>query len=44
VARTGADIIVAGSAVFRGRTPLENAKFMINAANHAAKAPDADNT
>jgi ribulose-phosphate 3-epimerase len=44
VARTGADIIVAGSAVFRGKTPLENAKFMINAANDAAKGLDADKT
>lgn len=31
VARMGADIIVAGSAVFDGKAPLENAKFMSNA-------------
>jgi ribulose-phosphate 3-epimerase len=30
VARMGADIIVTGSAVFRGGAPLENAKFMID--------------
>lgn len=28
------DIIVTGSAVFDGKTPLENAKFMINAVNN----------
>jgi ribulose-phosphate 3-epimerase len=39
VARMGADIIVTGSAVFDGKTPLENAKFMISAVNDAAKAP-----
>jgi len=38
VARTGADIIVTGSAVFRGKTPLENAKFMISAVDNAVKA------
>jgi len=31
VAAMGADIIVTGSAVFRGNTPLENAKFMMSA-------------
>lgn len=31
VARMGADIIVAGSAVFDGKAPLENARFMMNA-------------
>jgi len=31
VARMGADIIVTGSAVFRGNTPLESAKFMMSA-------------
>ena len=31
VARMGADIIVTGSAVFDGKAPLENAKFMSNA-------------
>jgi len=31
VAAMGADIIVTGSAVFRGNTPLENARFMISA-------------
>ncbi len=37
VARMGADIIVTGSAVFRGNTPLENAKSMMSAADDAAK-------
>ncbi|MHC4326162.1 MAG: ribulose-phosphate 3-epimerase, partial [Planctomycetota bacterium] len=36
VARMDADIIVTGSAVFDGKTPLENAKFMISAVNEAA--------
>jgi ribulose-phosphate 3-epimerase len=36
VARMGVDIIVTGSAVFDGKTPLENAKFMISAVNDAA--------
>ena len=36
VARMDVDIIVTGSAVFDGKTPLENAKFMINAVNDAA--------
>lgn len=31
VARMGADIIVTGSAVFDGKAPLENAKYMIDA-------------
>ena len=31
VAQMGADIIVTGSAVFDGKTPLENARFMIDA-------------
>jgi ribulose-phosphate 3-epimerase len=35
VARMDADIIVTGSAVFDGKTPLENAKFMIDAVNDA---------
>ncbi len=35
IARMDADIIVTGSAVFDGKTPLENAKFMINAVNDA---------
>jgi len=39
VARMGADIIVTGSAVFDGKTPLENARFMISAVNDAAKVP-----
>ena len=38
IARMGADIIVTGSAVFDGKTPLENAKYMISAVNAAAKA------
>lgn len=37
VARMGADIIVTGSAVFDGKAPLENAKFMINAVNNAVE-------
>ena len=36
VARMGADIIATGSAVFDGKTPLENARFMISAVNKAA--------
>jgi len=36
VARMNADIIVTGSAVFDGKTPLENTKFMINAVNDAS--------
>ena len=36
VARMDVDIIVTGSAVFDGKTPLENAQFMINAVNNAA--------
>lgn len=35
VARIGADIIVTGSAVFDGKKPLENAKFMISAVRDA---------
>ena len=37
VARMDVDIIVTGSAVFDGKTPLENAKFMISAIRDAAK-------
>ncbi|MDT8303622.1 MAG: ribulose-phosphate 3-epimerase [Sedimentisphaerales bacterium] len=37
VARMGADIIVTGSAVFDGKSPFENARFMINAVNDAVK-------
>jgi ribulose-phosphate 3-epimerase len=36
VARMDVDIIVTGSAVFDGKTPLENAKFMMSAVNDAA--------
>jgi len=36
VARMDVDIIVTGSAVFDGKTPLENAKFMISAVNDTA--------
>jgi ribulose-phosphate 3-epimerase len=36
VARMDVDIIVTGSAVFDGKSPLENAKFMISAVNDAA--------
>jgi ribulose-phosphate 3-epimerase len=42
VAAMGADIIVTGSAVFRGNTPLEGAKFMISAANDGAKGLNAN--
>ncbi len=40
VARTGADLIVAGSAVFDGKTPEANARFMLEAvvAAHVARA------
>jgi ribulose-phosphate 3-epimerase len=31
IARMGADILVTGSAVFDGKTPLENARFMLTA-------------
>ena len=44
VARMGADIIVTGSAVFRGNTPLENAKSMMSAADNAAKGLKANVT
>lgn len=37
VARMDADIIVTGSAVFDGKAPLENAKFMINLVNNAVE-------
>ena len=37
VARMDVDIIVTGSAVFDGKTPLKNAKFMINAVKDAEK-------
>jgi ribulose-phosphate 3-epimerase len=37
VARMDVDIVVTGSAVFGGKTPLENAQFMINTVNNAAK-------
>jgi ribulose-phosphate 3-epimerase len=37
VARMDVDIIVTGSAVFDGKTPLENAKFMISTVNDASK-------
>ncbi len=37
VARMDADIIVTGSAVFDGKTPLENAKYMIDAVNDAGR-------
>ena len=38
IARMDADIIVTGSAVFDGKRPLENAKFMISAVGEAVKA------
>lgn len=37
VARMDVDIIVTGSAVFDGKTPLENAKFMISTVNDAVQ-------
>jgi ribulose-phosphate 3-epimerase len=37
VARMDVDIIVTGSAVFDGKAPLENAHFMIDTVNDAAK-------
>ncbi len=37
VARMNADIIVTGSAVFDGKAPLQNAKFMIDAIRNAAE-------
>jgi len=37
VARMDVDIIVTGSAVFDGKTPLENARFMISAVKDAAQ-------
>ena len=37
IARMDTDIIVTGSAVFDGKAPLENARFMINAVNDVAK-------
>jgi ribulose-phosphate 3-epimerase len=37
VARMDVDIIVTGSAVFDGKTPLKNAKFMISAVRDVAK-------
>ena len=37
VARMKPDIIVTGSAVFDGKTPLKNAKFMIDALRQASK-------
>ena len=37
IARMDVDIIVTGSAVFDGKAPLENARFMINAVNDAVK-------
>jgi ribulose-phosphate 3-epimerase len=37
IARMDVDIIVTGSAVFNGKAPLENTRFMINAVNDAAK-------
>ena len=35
VARLGADIIVTGSAVFDGKAPLENARYMREALCHS---------
>jgi ribulose-phosphate 3-epimerase len=40
VAQMGADIIVTGSAIFDGKTPLENAKFMINTVKNATATPN----
>lgn len=38
VARMEADIIVTGSAVFDGKTPLENAKFMMSTVSNSVRA------
>jgi len=38
VSRMDVDIIVTGSAVFDGKAPLENARFMLSAVGDAAKA------
>ncbi len=38
VAALGVDIIVTGSAVFDGKTPLENAQYMIETVKNVAKA------
>lgn len=37
IARMDVDVIVTGSAVFDGKTPLENARFMIDTVNDAAR-------
>ena len=37
VAKAGADIIVTGSAVFDGKAPADNAKFMLDAVKNAVK-------
>ena len=37
VAASGADVIVTGSAVFDGKTPEANARFMLAAAANAAR-------
>ena len=42
VARMGADIIVTGSAVFDGKAPRENAKFMMGAVMEALRGPRAN--
>jgi ribulose-phosphate 3-epimerase len=39
VVRMDADVIVTGSAVFDGKAPLENARFMLGAAKDAAAQP-----
>jgi ribulose-phosphate 3-epimerase len=39
VARMDTDIIVTGSAVFDGKAPLENARFMINTVKNAVGVP-----
>jgi pentose-5-phosphate-3-epimerase len=35
VAKMGADLIVTGSAVFDGKSPLDNARFMLEACRSA---------
>jgi ribulose-phosphate 3-epimerase len=42
VARMGTDIIVTGSAVFDGKTPLENARFMMGAVIEASRGHSAN--
>ena len=38
VAKAGADMVVTGSAVFDGKAPMENAKFMLNVMREGSRA------